>query len=217
VIRNETELPRLTEEEPNHVARAQLSAHAACHHVGSRRSLRAQKGLETIGIELVAVFVHEDEVLVRRSGGFVNVFLRRWGRRENLLPGGEEVFLGEAGPGRSQLRDAEQAQEARANRAGGGLDERSGPILRHHELRSAPSVARQERNAVLEALVDDIGRVVDKRGHDRQRARVPQQSDRLRLIEIRSELERCDSFSHRRRQGRAHAFGRPGCRVSADE
>jgi len=157
VIRDDAELSRLAEEEPNHLALAQLSAYAACDHIGARSSLRAQKGLETIRIELVSILVQEDEILVRHIAADVRLLLQGLRCREELLPAGEKIFRSEAGPGRSQFGGSEQPQEAFPNRSGRGLDERPGPILGDDELRAAACVAREERNAVLEALIDDVG------------------------------------------------------------
>ena len=67
------------------------------------------------------------------------------------------------------------------------LEENAIPILGRDQLRHSANVARDERDAVLEALVDGVGGVVLERRHDGQRPGAAQPCECVVLVEFRLE------------------------------
>jgi hypothetical protein len=140
-------------------------------------------------------------------------------------PGGERLLPRRERPGAviPRLRRAnfvwrrKQTFEARPDPDYGGLDERSFAILRCDELGYPANVGRQERNPMVQTLVDDVRRVVEQRGHDGDRSRLFEQRDRLRLVEVGLEANRCQRRFGGGRQQAFDLFRRPYWCGPADE
>jgi len=156
VVRDRSEPAGLAEEEVELLAPAARKAHAARDDVCARRPLGTPQDLFGVRIELVPVVAYEHEFAVLLRGRS-----RARGGRQYVLPEGEGVLRVERlACGRCAVR-----QRAGQRIAQGGsrrLDEGASAILLGDELGPAALAARDERDAVLEALVDDVRRVVDE-------------------------------------------------------
>ena len=99
---------------------------------------------------------------------------------------------------------------------GGRLEERPARSSGAHQLAGSARRAGEERHAVLDALVDDVGRVVDQRRHHRQPTRLPEigasASGWSRSVGTRDAVERRRERSasiHERTSSGVKCAGRP--------
>src|SRR6185312_11032384 len=143
--------------------------------VGTRRRLRM--------FELVTrrVLSEQDEVAARVISGL-------WDRRrQHLLPRGGRVSRIEGETPRRECICCERAPKGDRDALTGRREQHTLPILRRDELGDAARTARDERDAVLDALVDRVRRVVLERRHDGERSWPSQALERVALVEPGSE------------------------------
>ena len=105
-------------------------------------------------------------------------------QRENVLPPAQRVRVVECsarGPQRVSVREG--VPQRRRDAVGTWVEQHPRAVVRRHELADPCDVAGDEGDAVLEALVDRVRRVLLERGDDGESPRAAEPSKHLVLIE----------------------------------
>ena len=158
VIGDDAERSGFAQEQTHFLAPPPPRAHAARDDVRARPRLRALEDDAGVRVELVMLVSDELEVTVP-----ADMLLRPAVHREEVAPRRADRVEVEARSRRAhRARIGAERSECLPDAADGRLGERPRAILRRDELGGATPVAGEKRNAVLEAFVDNVRRVVDQ-------------------------------------------------------
>ena len=129
-------------------------------------------------------------------------------QREHLVPPPHGHRGVECGSRRTRCR-VESPTEGGLDAVARRLEQNAAAVCRRDQLRHAAHIAGDEGHPELEALVDRVRRVVEERGHDRDRSRPLETCERFVLIEARVERDASQCLFRSVRQQALDARDRP--------